>query len=119
MNSGRDVPETLQPIMVCWKLVSPNHQPLRCELGRSADGLQLSCVRDDTGNAVRVERVESIARALELAAVWKDAYAKGSASVAEPPPRPVHVRTAPDRPLTILERRAQKRVPGDLRRMPD
>jgi hypothetical protein len=102
-------------ILVCWKVSGPSGGQVVCELGRTADGLELRSSR--RGDAIlRTERVRNITEAFDLAARWKTAYAPQGGAVSTPElarPRPS------SGPRTILEQRARYRHGGDLRRLPD
>src|SRR5215207_7342764 len=86
-------------ILVCWTLIQPSGQLLRCEFGRTANVLEIRCAAGDSA-AVRAEPVEDVTHALHLAALWKATYlarpgfSKASASSAPQPPS--------ERPQTIL-----------------
>jgi hypothetical protein len=95
-------------ILVCWRLRDRRGADVICELSRTDQGLQLQCHETGQAEAIRVATVTTVADGVALALVWKKAYdAAGGAA------------RATGRPQTILERRAAKRVSGDLRRVPD
>jgi|SRR5689334_14830772 hypothetical protein len=109
-------PEHFARILVCWRSEPAGSGQIVCELGRTADGLELRAVRP--GDAVlRTAAVHNMTEAFELADRWKAELSRrlplhsSPASFARP-------RTSSGQP-TILEQRAKYRRGGDLRRMAD
>lgn len=88
----------LARILVCWTLFDAGGTPLRCELCRRSAGLQIRCVQDNDGIAVRKERVDTAARGLATAALWRGAYVVENGFLEEPmtviDPRVQHRRAA-------------------------
>jgi hypothetical protein len=95
-------------ILVCWQLSDRRGVQVTCELSRTDRGLQLQCRDTGQAEAIRAATVATVADGVALAQVWKKAYDAAGGAARET-----------GRPQTILERRAAKRVSGDLRRVPD
>ena len=108
MTQGNDRGAVSSRIVVCWRLRDRRDVDVTCELSRTDRGLQLQCHETGQAEAIRAATVATVADGVALAQVWKRAYdAAGGAA------------RATGRPPTILEKRAAKRVSGDLRRVPD
>jgi hypothetical protein len=106
----------LARILVCWTLVDPGGTPLRCELCRTVSGLELRCTHAVSGEAVRTERVQTAAHALELAALWKRASMLPGGLMKPPAASAAEAPSITEPPKTILEQRARLGRRGDLRR---
>lgn len=102
-----------QRILVCWTLLDASGDPLRCEFGRGPSGPEVRCVRG-RHDVVRTASVNEYSEAAVIASRWQAAYVERS-RLREMPPE----SRSEERPMTILERRARKRVGGDLRRVSD
>jgi hypothetical protein len=73
MATRDDSDTSVVRIVVCWRLVDFTGNCLVCELRRTADGLQVCCLRPN-GDADRVESIDDARSGIILAEQWKAWY---------------------------------------------
>lgn len=73
MATRDDSDTSVVRIAVCWRLIDFSGNCLACELRRTADGLQLCCLRPN-GDADRVESIDDARSGIILADQWRAWY---------------------------------------------